>query len=112
MNVAKAINVAVSFLLELCMLAAFAYWGFTAGDNLLAKIALGIGVPALAIVVWGVLLAPKSTRKIHEPYNFIAKVALIGLSIVALYAAGQPVLAGIFAIVLIINRILLLLWHQ
>jgi hypothetical protein len=112
MNVAKAINLALSFLLELCMLAAFAYWAFMAGDGFLAMIMLGIGVPLLVAVVWGVWLAPKSTRKLGEPYNFIVKVVLIALSIIALFVAGQTMLAIIFAVVLVINRILLLVWRQ
>ena len=112
MAFAKSINLALSFLLELCMLAAFAYWGFTAGDGTLAKIMLGVGVPLLVAMVWGVWLAPKSTRKLGEPYNFIVKVVLIAISIIMLYVAGQPALAGIFAIVLIINRILLIVWRE
>jgi uncharacterized membrane protein YwaF len=63
-------------------------------------------------VVWGVLLAPASSRKIREPYHFILEIILFVLAIAALYVAGQLAFALLFAVVLLINRILLVVWHQ
>ena len=40
------------FLLELALLAALAFWGFTTPDGALLKILLGAGAPLLAAVVW------------------------------------------------------------
>ena len=41
----KSVNLALAFLLELAMLAAYAYWGFQAGTSIIMKVVLGIGDP-------------------------------------------------------------------
>ena len=58
MVVLKYANLALAFLLELCALAALGCWGFVTGGGLPAKICLGVGVPLLAAVLWGVLVGP------------------------------------------------------
>ena len=62
MSLLKSANMALSFLLELCMLAALAYWGFQ-HEALILKIILGVGVPLAVVVIWGVFLAPRSARR-------------------------------------------------
>jgi hypothetical protein len=56
----KTANLALRFLLELCALVALGYWGFKTGGGLITKLALGIGAPLLAAVVWGTFLAPRA----------------------------------------------------
>ena len=90
----KFIQLALAFALELAMLAAFAYWGFHTGGSALARLLLGIGVPLLVAVIWGVFMAPKSTRRLQGAAYLAVKVVLFGLAAVALVAAGQS-LAGI-----------------
>lgn len=107
----KSINLAVAFLLELCMLAALAYWGFQAESTLL-KIVLGIGAPALAIVIWGLFMAPRSPRRLTGWAYLILKSVLFGIAAIVLAAAGQAALAVVFVAVAVINQILLLVWQQ
>ena len=56
----KGANLALRFLLELCALVALGYWGFKTGSGALAKIALGIGTPFVAAIVWGVFVAARA----------------------------------------------------
>jgi hypothetical protein len=44
-EILKIINIGLSFILELVMLAAFGYWGFYGDKSTLLKWALGIGIP-------------------------------------------------------------------
>ena len=88
MQILKAANLALSFLLELCLLAALGSWGFRTGANTLSRILLGIGIPELL------------------------KLALYGLAVAALYAIGQPALALALGLVVIVNRFLAWLWKQ
>jgi hypothetical protein len=108
----KAANLALRFLLELCLLAAFAYWGFQSGGQTMAKIALGIGVPLLAAVIWGFFMAPKSSRRLRDPWRLLAELALFGLAAAALASIGRDVLAlallGLYAV----NRFWMVLWRQ
>jgi len=52
LTVLKNANLALAFFLELAVLAALGYWGFSTGQGTLARIGLGIGIPAVAVVVW------------------------------------------------------------
>ena len=112
MEAIKTANVALRFLLELCILAALGYWGFKTGQNLLAKIGLGIGVPILAAVVWGLLGAPGSPWQLHDPWHLILELVLFGAAAVALFASGQRVLGVAFALVFVLNRALMYVWAQ
>jgi Protein of unknown function (DUF2568) len=49
----------IRFARELAMLVAMGYWGFEAVDGTPAWL-LGLGAPALAIAIWGAIVAPKA----------------------------------------------------
>ncbi len=106
------INLAIAFLLELCMLVSIGYWGFKTGTQMVAKIGLGIGVPLLVAVVWGIFLAPNSSTRLPEPWRLILELVIFGAAIMALYRAGQHYLAGVFGLIYLINKILLYIWRQ
>ncbi len=108
----KAGNLALRFLLELCMLAALGYWGIQIGQGTLAKIALGVGVPLLVAVVWGVFCAPKAAKRLQGPALPLAELVLLGAAALALYATGHPALAGTFAALVIGTTVLMQVWGQ
>ncbi len=110
MDLMKGANLAVRFMLELCALAALGYWGFVSGGNLIAKVALGIGAPILAAVVWGLFVAPKAAIPLSMPLRLLPEAAVFGAAFVALYGTGHPRLAFAFLLVAIVNRILVLAW--
>lgn len=108
----KAINLGVTFLLELCMLAAFAYWGFTTGTMLLTQLLLGIGVPVLVVLVWGRFMAPKSSTRLTGAAYLVLKFILFGAAALALAVVGQTTLAILFMVASVINQVLMLVWKQ
>jgi Protein of unknown function (DUF2568) len=108
----KPINLALAFLLELALLAAFAYWGFQTGSSTLVKILLGIGLPLLVALIWGIFMAPNSTRHLQGGAYLALKALLFGLGVAALMAAGRTTLGVLFAVVVVINTILLFIWGQ
>lgn len=112
MSILKAANLALSFCLELCMVVAYGYWGFTTGNTLIAQLLLGIGVPAIVIVVWGIFMAPASSRRLKGWSHWIVEIILFVLAIVALYLAGRPSLSLVFAALYAINVILRIVWKQ
>ncbi len=103
----KSINLAVAFLLELAMLAAFAYWGFHTGGTVLEKILRGIGVPLLVAVVWGMFMAPNSRRRLQGAAYLAVKVILFGLAVLALIVSGQLLIGLLFGAVFVLNTVLL-----
>lgn len=112
MDVLKMLNLAVRFLLELCMYAAVGYWGFKTQSNWVLKILFGIGLPVLIATLWGTFLAPKATRPLSGASYLTLELILFSAGAVALFASGKPTLGWIYVIVLTINKILLTVWKQ
>lgn len=112
MALARNTNLALAFVLELGMLAALCYWGFVAGNGILQKLALGLGTPLVAAVIWGLFAAPRASRRLTGTSLFALKALLFCLASVALWAAGLPVLAAVFIAVVALNAILLYVWRQ
>src|SRR5262245_19782947 len=107
MALIKAANLAVRFLLELCVLAAVGYWGFQTGQGLILKLILGLGAPLLVAVFWGIFLAPASSRRVAEPWRFLLEVVVFGLAVAALATTGHATLAWALGLTFLINRILI-----
>ncbi len=111
-NMLKPVNLALAFLLELGVLVALGYWGSQTGQGTIARIALGIGVPVIAVAVWALFGAPRSTRRLRGPWLLLLRLLFFGTGAVALYAAGQQGLGIAFALVSAINLILVYAWEQ
>lgn len=112
MEMLKLFNRGLRFLLELCGLIVFGYWGFQTGDNMMMKFLLGLGVPILFAVVWGTFLAPKSTRRLREPWHSLIELIIFALACWALYSTGAVNLSVAFGGIYIVNKILTVLWRQ
>ncbi len=107
----KWANLGLAFALELCMLAAFAYWGARTGNGALAKVALGIGAPLLAGIVWGLFMAPRAPFSLSMPIHTALFLVIFGAAAFALARAGQPTLAIVFAVVSVLNYVAASIWR-
>ena len=112
MNALKMANLALAFLLELCALAAFAWWGYQTGQGTLAKIALSVGAPLVVAVFWGLFVAPRAVIPLPPVWRSLLALIVFGAAAGALFVTGQTALAWIFLITAILNRILILTWKQ
>jgi hypothetical protein len=108
----KSVNLALRFLLELCALGALGYWGFKTGSTTLTKIGLGLGVPLVAAVVWGVFVSPNAPVQLPGLLVLIFQVLVFGSAAAGLAATGHRTLAGIFALVVVANTLLMYVWGQ
>jgi hypothetical protein len=102
----KGANLLLAFLLELCALGAFGYWGFTTGSTTLSKIGLGIGAPLLAAVVWGIFVAPHAVVPVGGLLRFVIQALFFGLAALSLAATGHRTLAVVFVAIEVVNAIL------
>jgi hypothetical protein len=112
MQILKAANLLLAFLLELFMLAAFAYWGFNTGPYALLHYVLGIGTPLIVAVIWGVWMAPSARRRLRGAAYLAVKVILFAAAAAGLYFAGQLYLAVLLAVLFVINQGLIYIWNQ
>lgn len=106
----KEANLALRFLLELCLLAALAAWGFGLGGA--AGLLLGIGLPVAAAAVWGVFVSPKAPNRLDDPWRLALELVLFALGTAALAAASYGLLAALFAGAAVVSEALMLVWRQ
>jgi hypothetical protein len=81
----KPLVLALRFLSELALLGVLGWWGFATGDSLPAQIALGLGAPLAAILVWGRFVAPRSANRLEDPARIAVEVVLFTLGAAALW---------------------------
>lgn len=95
-------NLGLAFALELAAIAALAYWGFHSGASTGTRVVLGIGAPAVAIVLWGLFAAPKAT--FGSPALYVLTVVLvIGGAALALWSTGQHVIGVLLVALFVAN---------
>ena len=112
LNALKWGNLALAFFMELWLLFALGYWGFHTGNGIIAQIALGIGAPLLAAVVWGIFMAPRAVVKVSRPVHLMLYVVIFGIATLALATAGQPTQALIFAVLAAVTKAVALAFER
>ena len=112
MSILKTLNLALRFLLELCMLAAVGYWGFKTQSSWAIKLLLGVGLPIFLIILWSLFVAPRAVYPLRGISHIVISLILLGSGAAALFASGKAGLGWTDLIVLIVNEILLIVWKQ
>jgi Protein of unknown function (DUF2568) len=102
----RAVLLLVAFLLELAVLLAVGYFGFHRSGPLAWL--LGLGLPLLFAVLWGVFAAPHAVRPLHGAVDAAFRIAWFACGAGALALAGQPVAGVALAVVWVVNSLSLL----
>ena len=110
MNPAKGITLAVRFLLELCALAAAAWWGSQVSSSTVVNVIVGIAAPLVLATVWGVWLAPTASRRLQPPARTVLELIVLASAVAALLAVDQPLLAIVLGAAAILDGVLLHVW--
>jgi hypothetical protein len=103
----KAGSLTLQFLLELGALAAYGYWGYSAGSSSVVHVALAIAVPLAAAIVWGLFGSPKGRYHLRGVWRLLLEVVFFGLAAVALIVSGHVILGVAFAVIVVANIALL-----
>ena len=93
---------AVAFALELAALAAYGLWGDHVGG-----VALGVALPVLVALLWGYALSPRARLRLPSRLELGARVGVLLLSAVALWAAGHHAWALALGIAVLLDNALL-----
>jgi undecaprenyl pyrophosphate phosphatase UppP len=112
MQTGKAINLIAAFFLEIAMLIFLGYCGFQYPENRILKYLLMILLPLIAAILWGFFAAPKSRRRLRQPYRMFFAMMIFGVAVFLLYKSGIRTLAIVFAVLVLINQLLLLILKQ
>ena len=101
----NAVWLTAAFVSELAALVALGYWGFTVDGPLALRIALGLGAPAVAAVLWGFFAAPRAPVRVLA-ITIVVKVLVFGSAVAALVATGHPWLATALAVLALLSSVL------
>lgn len=107
----RAANLALRFALEMAVLAAYALWGASLLDGPLRVLSSVLCV-VLATVGWGVLVAPKSQRRLADPGRLVAEVLIVVGAGAALWSAGRPGVGIGLTVVALSNAALVRRWEN
>jgi hypothetical protein len=99
-------NDILRFLLELFAFVSLALWGFLAWPLPWPGILVGILAPAFAILVWALFRSPKAVFKLDPFGKAIVEIFVFGAAALAWWDLGQPIVAGVFAVVATVSGIL------
>jgi hypothetical protein len=100
-------NLALRFLLELAGVASVGWWGYQLPTDGGLGIALAVAAPAVFVLAWWRIVAPRAVNPIPQPTRVVIGTGVLLLAAAALWSAGQPLLAGIFAALVLVNAALM-----
>lgn len=99
-------NDVLRFFLELFAFVSLGIWGFTAFPLPWPGVLIGLGAPALAILLWALFLSPKAVLRIDPFGQALVEIGVFSAAAIAWWLMGQPVVAIVFAIVAAVSGIL------
>jgi hypothetical protein len=107
----RAANDGLRFAIELCALAALAYWGFHTADGGVQWL-LGLGAPLAMATVWGLFISPKAPRRIQDPIRLFTEIAIFAAAVAALADADRPRLAIVLGAAVAMHLLFTFPLHQ
>lgn len=98
-------NDVLRFLLELFAIVSLAIWGFT-GWPLPWNIVVGIGAPAIAILLWALFRSPRAVLHVDPFVKAIVEIVVMGSAAFGWWNLGQPIVALVFAVIATISGVI------
>ena len=96
----------VALIVEIAVLALLIAAGWQADASTLVRIVLAVGLPVIAVVLWGLFAAPRARIR-SAAMQLVTKVVVLGAGVVAGFLVLPPVLAVIVAAVIVVNTVLM-----
>ena len=101
----KWFNVGMRALMELGIVVALGYWGYSAGNNAVTKILLCIAAPLIGFGFWG-LVDFRNAGSLAEPLRLTQELVITGLAAYAWYSAGAQTWGCALGILSIVHHAL------
>jgi hypothetical protein len=79
----------VRFVSELVLLGGLAFVGWQLETTTLVSLSLAVLLPVLAAAVWGMLVAPRATRRLDDPWRLGVEIVLFAAAAVGLVWVGS-----------------------
>ena len=108
----KALNLGLAFLMELCALAALAYWGYRLDATAGIRWVVAFAAPLALALMWSQIAAPTAKRRLSRTPLVVFKFLVFAAAAVLLYGAGEHTLAIVLEGAALINLGLGVVWRQ
>ena len=108
----RSLNLVFRFVLELLVLVVLFLLGVSISESLLFQVVLGLGMPAIVILVWGLFVAPKASRRVPDPARLVLEVVVWSLGALGLVLVAGLLPALLFGAAVAINLGLMFYWGQ
>ena len=112
MQLIKLFNQIIAFLLEFFMFVSLAYLGFQNGKTVLVKYLLAVGLPLIAIILWGFFAAPNSTYRLEQTPRIFFEIALFISTAILFYKSGYTTLAFTFGAIVLLSETIAYFFKQ
>jgi len=99
-------NDVLRFFLELFAIVSLGIWGFVAFPLPWPGVLIGLGAPALAILLWALFVSPKAVLHIDQFGRALVEIAVFSAAAIAWWMLGQTVVAILFALVAAVSGVL------
>lgn len=99
-------NDILRFFLELFAFISLGIWGFLAFPLPWPGVLVGLGAPALAILLWALFVSPKAVFRVDQFGKALVEIAVFTAAAIGWWMLGQPVVAIVFAVVAAVSGIL------
>ena len=108
----RNLNLGFRFILEMAVLVGLFLWGFSLSDQLVVQLVLGLGAALLAMVVWGLFVAPKAKRRLPDPARLVVELAVFGAAVLAYVSSGNLFVGILLGTAAVISLALMFYWDQ
>ncbi|HEX4257411.1 MAG TPA: YrdB family protein [Streptosporangiaceae bacterium] len=95
----QSVLLTVRFLTELALIAVLVWAGLGASLPLAGRIVIAVAAPVLAMVIWGLWMAPRARRRLADPLRLVAELVLFAVAAAVLALTGPVLAAVVFAVI-------------
>lgn len=106
MNIIRGLNRLIAFLLEITMVISLGYVGYSVAENVYLKYVFAILQPLVAIICWSIYAAPKSAKRLAQPWRMVFRTSMYMICALLLYVTGKTTWATSIVIIAIINEMI------
>ncbi|RWZ64434.1 DUF2568 domain-containing protein [Labedella populi] len=99
------VNDVLRLVLELFAFVTLGVWGFVAFAFPL-NIAVGIGAPMLAILLWGLFRSPRAVFSVDVYGKSLVELLVVAAATLAWLDLGQPIVAAVYAVVAVVSGVI------
>lgn len=108
----KSLNLVLAFVLEVCLLAAIAYWGWQLDATTGVRWCVAIAAPALLALAWSLFAAPTARQRLSRTPLIGFKLVVFTVGAALLYSTGSHALAVLLEALALGNLGLATVWDQ